>query len=142
LSQRRLAIIDLSPAGAQPMISADERWVICFNGEIYNAKEISECPELRNCNWRGHSDTEVMLESFARRGIPKTLSDLNGMFAIALWDRTDQKLYLFRDHMGIKPLFVLIDGERIAFASELKGFAALDRWSPTIDLESATSFFR
>ena len=141
-SQRRLAIIDLSVAGAQPMMSIDERWVICFNGEIYNARKIAALPELAATPWRGHSDTEIMLESIARRGISATLADLNGMFSIALWDRRERTLYLIRDRLGIKPLFVLEDQGRLAFASELKAFASLDRWSPQIDMASVTSFFR
>jgi asparagine synthase (glutamine-hydrolysing) len=142
LSHRRLSIVDLSAAGAQPMISADERWVISFNGEIYNANKMAGAPELAHCNWRGHSDTEIILESFARRGVDATLAGMNGMFAIALWDRREQKLCLIRDHLGIKPLYVLEDGNRLAFASELKSFAALDRWSPQVDMASVTSFFR
>jgi asparagine synthase (glutamine-hydrolysing) len=142
LAHRRLAIIDLSPAGDQPMMSADGRWVIAYNGEVYNTEEIAQAPELQYCNWRGHSDTEVILESFARRGLEKTLADLNGMFAIALWDRADRELYLIRDQLGIKPLYVFTDGGRVAFASELKSFARLDRWRPTIDAASLTSFFR
>jgi asparagine synthase (glutamine-hydrolysing) len=142
LAHRRLSIVDLSAAGAQPMISADERWVICFNGEIYNARKIAAVPELARCSWRGHSDTEIILESFACRGVTATLSDMNGMFAIALWDRLERTLYLIRDRLGIKPLFVLEDEGRLAFASELKAFARLDRWSPQIDMASVTSFFR
>jgi asparagine synthase (glutamine-hydrolysing) len=141
-SHRRLSIVDLSSAGAQPMVSADERWIICFNGEIYNASKIAAAPELARNNWRGHSDTEVILESFARRGVTATLSDMNGMFAIALWDRLERTLYLMRDRLGIKPLFVLEDEGRLAFASELKAFPRLDRWSPQIDMASVTSFFR
>jgi asparagine synthase (glutamine-hydrolysing) len=141
-SHRRLSIIDLSAAGAQPMVSADQRWVICFNGEIYNAGKIAAAPELARCNWRGHSDTEVILESFARQGVSRTLSDMNGMFAIALWDRKDRTLYLIRDRLGIKPLFVLEDSSRLAFASELRSFRGLSGWSPQIDMNSVTSFFR
>src|SRR5262245_4434316 len=142
MSHRRLSIVDLSVAGAQPMISADERWIISFNGEIYNANKIAAAPELARCNWRGHSDTEIVLESFARRGVNATLADINGMFAIALWDRLQRTLYLIRDHLGIKPLYVLEDQGRLAFGSELKAFAALDPWSPQIDKASLTSFFR
>lgn len=142
LAHRRLSIVDLSAAGAQPMISADERWVITFNGEIYNANKMAGTAELAHCNWRGHSDTEIILEAFARRGVDATLADMNGMFAIALWDRREQTLYLIRDHLGIKPLYVLEDENRLAFASELKSFATLDRWAPQIDMASVTSFFR
>jgi asparagine synthase (glutamine-hydrolysing) len=142
LSHRRLSIVDLSPAGAQPMLSADGRWAMSYNGEIYNAADIRRVPELAGIAWRGHSDTEIMLESFARRGVHATLRDLNGMFAIALWDRAERKLYLIRDHLGIKPLFVWREAGALAFASELKSFAACEGWKPQVDLAALTSFFR
>ncbi|MGC2826082.1 MAG: asparagine synthetase B, partial [Pseudolabrys sp.] len=87
LAHRRLAIIDLTPTGDQPMISADGRWVISYNGEVYNAATIAASSELQGVAFRGTSDTEVILESIARRGLDRTLADLNGMFAIAMWDR-------------------------------------------------------
>ncbi|CAN5171427.1 asparagine synthase (glutamine-hydrolyzing) [soil metagenome] len=141
LSHRRLAIIDLSPAGAQPMVSSDERWVICYNGEIYNAEDMRRDPELSSIAWRGHSDTEVILESIARRGIDRTIDDINGMFAIALWDRKTRSLHLVRDRLGIKPLFLSIDGGRILFASELKALHAAGI-SRNIDASSVASFLR
>ena len=124
LSHRRLAIIDLTPAGAQPMISAGGRWVISYNGEIYNAREIARQPELSQVNFRGTSDTEVILESIACRGLERTLHDLNGMFAMALWDRETRTLHLVRDRIGIKPLFYFAQGSSVCFASELKGLMA------------------
>src|SRR5215213_6786229 len=105
LSHRRLSVIDLTPAGAQPMVSADGRWVISYNGEIYNARDIARAAELSGINYRGTSDTEVILESLARRGLDRTLRDLNGMYALALWDRHTRALHLVRDRIGIKPLF-------------------------------------
>ena len=105
LSHRRLAILDLTPTGAQPMVSADGRWVISYNGEVYNAEAIAASPALAGLTRRGTSDTEVILESLARRGLDRTLDDLNGMFAMALWDRATETLHLVRDRLGIKPLF-------------------------------------
>ena len=121
---RRLSIVDLSAAGAQPMISADGRWVIGYNGEIYNSDDIRRGPSLGSVAWRGHSDTETILESVAQRGVEATLDDINGMFAMALWDRRDKVLHLVRDRLGIKPLFVARKGARCYFASELKSLHA------------------
>lgn len=142
LSHRRLSIVDLSEAGAQPMVSADGRWVISYNGEIYNSDDIRQDPALRSTVWRGHSDTETILESVAQRGVDATLEYLNGMFAIALWDRKEKTLHLIRDHLGIKPLFV---GQReggIYFASELKSFHAAKAFAFEIDPSSVASFLR
>lgn len=142
LSHRRLSIVDLSEAGAQPMVSADGRWVICYNGEIYNSEDIRRDPALRAVAWRGHSDTETIVESVARRGLNVTLDDLNGMFAIALWDREQRVLHLVRDRLGIKPLFVAHRGEQIFFASELKSFHAAQAFALEIDPSSVASFLR
>ena len=140
-AHRRLAVIDLTPTGAQPMISADGRWVITYNGEIYNAAEIARTPELAGFAFRGTSDTEVILESVAARGLDRTLTDLNGMFAFALWDRKTHTLYLVRDRLGIKPLFYTMDGGAVRFASELKAMAAVAPLG-SIDPSSIASFFR
>lgn len=140
-AHRRLSIIDLSPAGSQPMVSADGRWVICYNGEVYNAEDIRRDAQLGGISWRGHSDTEVILESVARRGLERTLDNLNGMFAIALWDRQTRTLYLVRDRVGIKPLFLSRNDGRIAFASELKALHAIGV-PRDIDPSSVTSFLR
>jgi asparagine synthase (glutamine-hydrolysing) len=141
LAHRRLAIIDLTPTGAQPMISADGRWVISYNGEVYNAAAVAASPELKGVSFRGTSDTEIVLESIARRGLDRTLDDINGMFAIALWDRKTRTLHLIRDRLGIKPLFFAATGQGVWFASELKALAAAG-----IDLEiepaSVASFLR
>ncbi len=142
LSHRRLAIIDLTPAGAQPMISAGGRWVISYNGEIYNAREIARQPELSQVNFRGTSDTEVILESIACRGLERTLHDLNGMFAMALWDRETRTLHLVRDRIGIKPLFYSAQGSSVCFASELKGLIAADIIRREISPASVASFLR
>jgi asparagine synthase (glutamine-hydrolysing) len=138
---RRLSIVDLTPAGAQPMASADGRWVICYNGEIYNAENMRRGPQLASVAWRGHSDTEVMVESVARRGLDVTLADINGMFAIALWDLRNRTLHLIRDRLGIKPLFIGHEGGRIAFGSELKALHAIGV-PRDIDPASVASFLR
>lgn len=142
LSHRRLAIIDLTEAGAQPMVSSDGRWVICYNGEIYNNADLRRHHDLAAVTWRGHSDTETIVESVARRGLPATLDDLNGMFALVLWDRRDQVLHLVRDRLGIKPLFLTRNGGRCYFASELKGLRAVQSVALEIDAASVTSFLR
>lgn len=142
LSHRRLAIVDLTSSGAQPMLSTDQRWVISYNGEIYNATEMRRVPELANVSWRGTSDTEVILESVARRGLDRTLADMNGMFAIALWDRESRTLHLVRDRLGIKPLFYASVDGAVRFASELKGFFAASKRRFDIDPASVASFLR
>lgn len=141
LAQRRLAIIDLTEAGAQPMISADGRWVISYNGEVYNAAAIAASPELTGFAFKGTSDTEVILESFAHRGIDRTVADMNGMFAIALWDRKERALHLIRDRLGIKPLVFSADAQGVLFASELKALVAAGL-KPEIDPASVASFLR
>lgn len=142
LSHRRLSIVDLSKAGAQPMVSADGRWVICYNGEIYNSDDMRGGEALRSVVWRGHSDTETIVESVARRGLSATLDDLNGMFAIALWDRKERVLHLVRDRLGIKPLFVARRGDQVFFASELKSLHAARAFAFEIDPSSVASFLR
>lgn len=142
LSHRRLSIVDLSTAGAQPMVSADGRWVICYNGEIYNSSEMRRGEALRSVAWQGHSDTETILESVAQRGLDITLKDINGMFAIALWDRRDKTLHLIRDRLGIKPLFVAQRGDQVFFASELKSLHAAEAFIFEIDPASVASFLR
>jgi asparagine synthase (glutamine-hydrolysing) len=140
-SHRRLAIIDLTPAGAQPMMSADGRWVISYNGEVYNAEAIAAGPQMVGLARRGTSDTEVILESLARRGLDRTLDNLNGMFAMALWDRATRTLHLVRDRLGVKPLFYTQKRSAFYFASELKSFAAAGLVFD-IDPASVASFLR
>jgi len=142
LSHRRLAVIDLTDAGAQPMVSSDGRWVICYNGEIYNDANLRRLPELATVVWHGHSDTETIVESVVRRGLAATINDINGMFAMALWDRREQVLHLVRDRLGIKPLFMVLQGARCCFASELKSLHAAGNLVLEIDPSSVTSFFR
>lgn len=116
----RLSILDLSPAGHQPMVSSSGRYVIVFNGEIYNHLELKQ--ELGNVEWRGHSDTETLLAGFEIWGIETTLKRTVGMFAIALWDRKDRVLTLARDRIGEKPLYYGFQKNTFIFGSELKAF--------------------
>src|SRR5579871_1568754 len=141
LAHRRLAIVDLTPTGAQPMVSADGRWVMSYNGEVYNAEQIAARPDMAGLVRRGTSDTEVILESVARRGLDATIADLNGMFAIALWDRAERTLYLIRDRLGIKPLFYAETPAGFGFASELKSFLA-GGFDFALDERSVASFLR
>jgi asparagine synthase (glutamine-hydrolysing) len=106
LAQRRLSVVDLSPAGHQPMVSHDGRHQIVFNGEIYNHAAIrAELESQIALQWRGHSDTEVFLEAIARWGLKPALDRCVGMFAFALWDRREKTLTLARDRIGEKPLY-------------------------------------
>jgi asparagine synthase (glutamine-hydrolysing) len=142
LSHRRLAVIDVTPTGAQPMLSADGRWAMSYNGEVYNAVAMAAAPELAGIAWRGTSDTEVILESVARRGLDATLADMNGMFAIALWDRVRGELHLIRDRLGIKPLYYVATAAGVYFASELKSLLAGGAPAGLIDPASVASFVR
>jgi len=142
LIHRRLSIIDLSPAGHQPMISADERFVITYNGEVYSYQPIAAEFAARGHKFRGHSDTEVILESFAVHGIEPTLKRMIGMFAIALWDRRDRTLTLVRDRLGIKPLYWAKFGNLLLFGSELKALRAHPGWTPRVDQNAVAAFMR
>jgi asparagine synthase (glutamine-hydrolysing) len=124
LGQRRLAIIDLSDAGKQPMHSANGRYVMVYNGEIYNAEDLRAKLARHNIAWRGHSDSEVILEAFAHWGVGETLKLLIGMFAIVLWDRQAHKMVMIRDRLGIKPLYWTHHDGKFGFASELKALVA------------------
>jgi asparagine synthase (glutamine-hydrolysing) len=115
----RLSIQDLSPAGHQPMESPDGRFVITFNGEIYNFPELRSALEQQGETFRGHSDTEVLLRLFQREGLEKTLTQLRGMFAFAVWDRQEQTLSVARDRMGVKPLVYAETPAGFVFASEI-----------------------
>jgi asparagine synthase (glutamine-hydrolysing) len=141
LAHRRLAIVDLTPTGAQPMISSNGRWVIAYNGEVYNAESVAADAQMTGLVRRGTSDTEVIVESVARRGLDRTLADLNGMFAIALWDRATRTLHLVRDRLGIKPLFFGQTSRGFCFASELKSIVAAG-FSFELDQASVASFLR
>ncbi len=139
---RRLSIIDLSPGGAQPMISADGRWVISYNGEVFNYRELRAELEAAGCRFRGNSDTEVILEGCARWGVMATVGRLIGMFALSLWNRQTRALYLVRDRLGIKPLYYGEFEHMLIFGSELKALRACPGWTPTIDHEALAAYFR
>jgi asparagine synthase (glutamine-hydrolysing) len=139
---RRLAIIDLSPAGHQPMISQSGRWVIVFNGEVFNFRELRKMLSEEGVGFRGHSDTEVIVEAIAKWGIQKTVASLVGMFAIAIWDQEGRCLTLVRDRIGIKPLYWAQLSGCLVFASELKALRALPYWTPQIDPSSMAQFVR
>lgn len=133
LSHSRLAILDLSHEGHQPMISADQRYVLVFNGEIYNFATLRQELETRGHSFRGHSDTEVMLAAFAEWGLRPTLERLVGMFALGLWDRRGRCLHLARDRAGEKPLYYGWTGGVFVFGSELKALRAHPRWGGQVN---------
>ncbi|MBL0209037.1 MAG: asparagine synthase (glutamine-hydrolyzing) [Propionivibrio sp.] len=137
LAHRRLAILDLTPAGHQPMISASGRFVLVFNGEIYNHLELRTSVEKsESAIWRGHSDTETLLTCFEVWGVEKTLRKSVGMFALALWDRQERTLMLARDRFGEKPLYYGWQGQSFFFASELKALAAYPGWQGEVDRDA------
>lgn len=143
LAFRRLAILDLSPAGHQPMASASGRYVIVFNGEIYNHLHLREELEGDDCvAWRGHSDTETLLAAFEAWGVETTLKKAVGMFAIALWDRAERTLYLARDRMGEKPLYYGWQRDTFLFGSELKAFQAHRSFRAEVDRNAITLLLR
>ena len=137
---RRLSIIDLSPAGAQPMTSACGRFAIAYNGEIYNAAELRAELGARGLRFRGHSDTEALLEACAAWGVETAAGRLVGMFAFALWDRAERRLHLVRDRIGIKPLYWRASRERFNFASELTGLRAHPEFEAEIDRDAVDAF--
>ena len=142
LGHTRLAVVDLSPAGAQPMTSADGRWVLAFNGEIYNHRELRRRLAQLGTGFRGTSDTEVLLEAAAAWGPEKALDETNGMFALALWDRTQRRLLLARDRMGEKPLYYGRAGDAFVFASELKALRRHPGFVPDLDRAALTLYLR
>ena len=143
LGHRRLAVIDVSPAGTQPMESASGRWVIVFNGETYNFDALRRQQDAqRPRTWRGHSDTEVMLSLIEERGFAEAVREFEGMFAIAAWDRRDRALWLARDRAGEKPLYCGWHQSRFVFASELKALLALPGHAFRVDTSAATSMLR
>ncbi len=142
LGHRRLAIIDLSDAGAQPMVSSDGRFVISYNGEIYNAPELRSELEATGRRFKGHADTEVINEGCAVWGVEATARRLNGMFTFAAWDRREQTLHLVRDRLGIKPLYWARFGELLIFASELKALRAHPGWKPQLNRDAVAAYLR
>lgn len=142
LAQRRLAIVDLSPAGHQPMVSPSRRYVITYNGEVYNAPELSEELTHKGFKFRGHSDTEVILAAVETWGVNGALQRFNGMFAFGLWDCEERALYLARDRMGEKPLYFAERDKDIAFASELGALWPLPWLDKRVNQSALTGYFR
>jgi len=142
LAHRRLAILDLSPEGQQPMTSASGRYIIAYNGEIYNYRELQNTLTQHGQVFRGRSDTEVILAAIEQWGLNETLQKLNGMFAIALWDRKSRELHLIRDRMGKKPLYCGWSGTDFVFSSELKAIGNHNQFQPKISQRALSLFMR
>lgn len=140
IGHRRLSIIDLSPAGHQPMLSGDQRFILSYNGEIYNFNEIRAELETLGCQFRSRTDSEVVLNALATWG-SDALSRFNGMFALALWDRHERKLLLARDRYGIKPLYILRQGNLFAFGSEQKAILAIPDVQRSLDKAGLYEYF-
>lgn len=142
LGHRRLSIVDLSAAGHQPMVGADGRFVLSFNGEIYNFGELRDELEALGHGFRGHSDTEVLLAAVRQWGLPDTLERCNGMLAIALWDQENRTLTLARDRLGKKPLYYGCFGGTWLFGSELKALVAHPAFRREIDRDALATYLR
>ncbi len=139
LVHTRLAILDLSADGHQPMQSPDGRWTVVFNGEIYNFQELRAELAASGVPFRSHSDTEVVLHLYAQRG-PAMLERLAGMFALAIWDSHERKLFMARDPLGIKQLYYWQVGNRFAFASELRALLQADLAQPKMDRDALARY--
>jgi asparagine synthase (glutamine-hydrolysing) len=140
LGSRRLAIIDLSDEGRQPMWDIERELVIVFNGEIYNYRELRASLERSGARFHSKTDTEVLLQLFRRDG-PKMVGLLRGMFAFAIWDTRERRMFVARDPYGIKPLYLADDGNTVRIASEVKALLAGKAVSPAIDAAGAAGFF-
>jgi len=142
LVHRRLSIIDLSAAGAQPMISSCGQFIIVYNGEVYNTDELKKDLVDSGIRFRGHSDTEVILELCAKIGVAATAKKLIGMFAFALWNRRDQTLTLVRDRVGIKPLYWSKINGQFFFGSEIKALKQHPEFDADLDHDAVTEYLR
>jgi asparagine synthase (glutamine-hydrolysing) len=142
LGHRRLAVLELSPLGAQPMVSRDGRWVLAYNGEIYNHAALGAALRDAGTTLRGGSDTEVLLETIASLGLNPALERAEGMFAFALWDAERRELSLVRDRLGEKPLYYGWVSGRLAFGSELKALRSLPAFRPELDRQAVALYLR
>ena len=142
LGHRRLSVLDLSDAGAQPMTSADGRWVLAYNGEVYNHRELTEQLVAEGVAFRGHSDTEVLLEAIAHWGLDRALQRSEGMWAFALWDRRERRLTLARDRVGEKPLYYGTAGRAVVFGSGLDALAAHPDFDRKISADAVCGLMR
>ena len=142
LGHRRLSILDLSPLGHQPMASADGRFVIAFNGEIYNFQDLRAELEKSGHSWRGHSDTEIMLAAFCEWGVHEATKRFNGMFAFAVWDKQDHVIHLGRDRLGEKPLYYGWIGDTLVFGSELKVLKPFPGFTGEINRDAIAGLLR
>ena len=140
IGHRRLSIIDLSNAGSQPMFSIDKRYVLSYNGEIYNFKELRSELELKGCQFKSQTDSEVVLYAFSNWGI-ECVKKFNGMFAFAIWDNRDKILYLARDRYGIKPLYYAQYGNIFLFGSEQKAILEHPKSARIIDKKAIIEYF-
>ncbi|MES2281934.1 MAG: asparagine synthase (glutamine-hydrolyzing) [Pseudomonadota bacterium] len=140
LGHRRLAILDLSPAGHQPMVSADHRYMLSYNGEVYNFRELRAELEAKGYWFRSKTDSEVVLNALAEWGV-KALDRFNGMFALALWDRKERVMLLARDRYGIKPMYVCQQGNFFAFGSEQKAILAIPEFNRRMDKPALFEYF-
>lgn len=142
LGHRRLSVIDLTETGTQPMHSADGRYVITFNGEVYNFRELRAELEQRGHHFRGTSDTEVMLEAFTEWGVEKAVQKFAGMFAFGLFDRQTRTLHLIRDRVGVKPLYWTVMDGILLFGSELRALMAHPAFRKDVDPEALDAMLR
>jgi len=142
LGHRRLSIIDLSQAGHQPMVSKSGRYVLAYNGEVYNFRELRKELPVASQDFSGDSDTEILLAAIEAWGVERAIERFIGMFAFALWDRRERELVLVRDRLGIKPMYWSLIGGRLIFGSELKAMRAYGPWSPQINRDALAAFMR
>ena len=140
IGHQRLSIQDLSSKGAQPMVSGSGRYVLSYNGEIYNTREISSDLKARGVGFRSHSDTEILLEACDTYGLEHIVERLIGMFAFALWDRSERCLWLVRDRLGIKPIYYSATPHRFTYASELTGIKAHPYFNSTINQDAVAAY--
>jgi asparagine synthase (glutamine-hydrolysing) len=140
LGNRRLAIIDLSPAGHQPMVTQDGRYALTYNGEIYNFQELRAELEALGHQFHSRTDTEVVLHAYAEWG-EGSLEHFNGMFAFAIWDKERQELSLARDRFGVKPLYYMLQGPSLLFGSEIKTILAHPAYRTAMDKEALLEYF-